>query len=279
MAHHHVCQRLRRGVLCCHVADVLALAEHRHPVGYIHDLMELVGNDDHGLAVGLHVPHDFKETVGLLGSQDGGGLIQNQDVGAAVEHLDDLHSLLFGDGHIVDLLVGVDLEAVFFADAVDFGCSGFQVQLAFFFQTQDDVLSSGEHIHQLEVLMDHADAVIKGVLGRGDGDGLAVHQDLTFVREVDAGQHVHQRGLAAAVFSQQRQDLTTVDVQRNTVVGNDFSEPLCNVPQLDCCNSFHEDHPSCRFGIKWGSAGETESPALGAGEWSPVPDGISKVDI
>ena len=63
-----------------------------------------------------------------------------------------------------------------------------------------------------------------------DGDRLAVYQDLTFVRKVDAGQHIHQRGFAAAVFSQQRQNFTTVDVQRNAVVGNDFSESLGDIP-------------------------------------------------
>ena len=90
-------------------ADVLALAQNGHPVGDGHDLVELVGDDDDGFAVGLHVAQDIKEPVGLLGGEDGGGLVQNQDVRAPVEDLDDLHRLLFRDGHVVDLLVGVDV--------------------------------------------------------------------------------------------------------------------------------------------------------------------------
>ena len=52
-----------------------------------------------------------EEPVGLLGGQHGGGLIQDQDVGAPVEDLDDLHRLLLRHGHVVDLLVGVDAKS------------------------------------------------------------------------------------------------------------------------------------------------------------------------
>ena len=103
VAHHHVRQGLLVGILGGHVADVFALAQHRHPVGDLQHLVELVGDDDEGLSVRLHVAHDGEELVGLLRGQHGGGLVQNQDVGAAVEDLDDLHRLLLGDGHLVDL--------------------------------------------------------------------------------------------------------------------------------------------------------------------------------
>ena len=35
-------------------------------------------------------------------------------------------------------------------------------------EEEDDVLRRGEHVHQFEVLMDHADVQVDGVLGRGD---------------------------------------------------------------------------------------------------------------
>jgi len=182
------------------------IAEHRHPVGHVHDLVELVGDDDQGLAVCLHIPHDIEEPVRLLGGQHGGGLIQDQDVCAPVEDLDDLHRLLLRHGHVVDLLVGINGKTIFLTDLQDFGGGGLQIQLALSVQPQDDVFRCGEHVHQLEVLVDHADAAGKGVLGGGNGGGLAVHQDLPFVREVDAGQHIHQCGLAAAVLPQQGED-------------------------------------------------------------------------
>ena len=39
-------------------------------------------------------------------------------------------------------------------------------QVQFALQPQNDVLRGGEHIHQLEMLMDHADAVVERVFGR-----------------------------------------------------------------------------------------------------------------
>ena len=105
-AHHHVGELLWVGLGSGDVADVLALAQHRHAVGNLHNLVKLVGDDDDGLAVGLHIAHDLEETLGLLGRQNGGGLVENQNIGAAVEYLDNLHGLLFRDGHIVNFLIG-----------------------------------------------------------------------------------------------------------------------------------------------------------------------------
>ncbi len=202
VAHHHIRESLGICLAGPHGADVLALAKDRHLVGKGHDLMELVGNDDNGFSVGLHGPEDIEELVRLLGGEDGGGLVQNQNAGSPVEDLDDFHRLFLGDGHVVDFLAGVDVEAVLFADGPDLLLGGLHVQPALFLQAQDDVLRGGEHIYQLVVLVNHADAVGKSVLGGADGDGFAVYEDLALVGEVDAGEHVHQRGFAAAVLSQ-----------------------------------------------------------------------------
>ena len=68
-------------------------------------------------------------------------------------------------------------------------------------------------------------------------------QDLPFVREVDAGQHIHQRGLAAAVLPQQGEDFAPPDLQGDIVVGNHLAEPLCDVPQFNGSGMFQTDHP------------------------------------
>ena len=64
------------------VADVLALAQHGHAVGDLQHLVQLMRDDDEGLAVGLHVAHDGEELVRLLRGQHGGGLVQDEDVRA-----------------------------------------------------------------------------------------------------------------------------------------------------------------------------------------------------
>ena len=57
----------------------------------------------------------------------------------------------------------------------------------------DDIVQYGEALHQLEVLMHHADAQGGGVVGVGDGDNLAILLDGALLRLVQAEQHAHQR--------------------------------------------------------------------------------------
>ena len=99
----------------------------------------------------------------------------------------------------------------------------------------------------LEVLMDHADAQGKGVLGGGDGHRLAIDVDLPLVGEVDAGEHVHQRGLAAAVLAQQGQDLALVQFKVYIFVCDDLAaEPLGDVLHSDRAFLFQGCHPFFR---------------------------------
>ena len=191
-----------------------------------------MGDNHDGLAVVSHVAQNGKELVGLLGGENGGGLVQDQDVRAPVQHLNDLHRLLLGDRHVIDLLVRVHLEAVLIADGPDFRGGGLQIQLSLLLQTQNNIFRGGEHVHQLEVLVHHADTQIIGVLGGADDHFLAVDADLALVREIDAGEHIHQSGLAAAVFAQQRQDLSPVNVQPYLVVGYHRAKGLGYIPHF-----------------------------------------------
>ena len=71
-----------------------------------------MGDDDDRFAVALHVAHNGKQLVCLLRGEHGSRLVQNQNVRAAVEHLDDLNGLLLRNGHIVDLLIGIYFKTV-----------------------------------------------------------------------------------------------------------------------------------------------------------------------
>ena len=234
MADHHVRHFLRVGVLREHVAHELAVAQHGHAVAERLDLVHLVRDDDDGLAVVAHAAQDGEELVRLLRGEHGGRLVEDEDVRTAVERLDDLDRLLLGHGHIVDLLVRVEVEAVALADAADARGRGLEIEL--FIEAERDVLSGGEDVDQLEVLVDHADAVAVGIARGADDDLLAVDEDLSLVGEVNAREHVHERGLAAAVFAEQRQDLAPVDIEPDAVIGDDGAEALGNVAHFDRCD-------------------------------------------
>ena len=129
LADHHLGQLGLVGVLCGDVADILALAQDGDTVTDGQDLMQLVGDDDDRLAVGLHVADDAEQLLGLLRGQNCRRLVEDQDVRAAVQHLDDLQRLLLADAHLVDLLVKVKGELVLFADGAGLVVDLFQVEL------------------------------------------------------------------------------------------------------------------------------------------------------
>ena len=242
-ADHHVGQGLRVRLRGVDRANVLALAENGDLVGQGHDLVQLVGNDDDGLAVGAHVAQHLEELVRLLRGQNSGRLVQNQDVGPAVENLDDLNGLLLRDGHVVDLLGRVDVESVPVADLLNPFVGRSHIELLPLVESKDDIFRGGEYVDQLVVLVDHADLVVECVLRAADRDRLSADQDLAVVGEVDACEHIHQRGLAAAVFAEQGQNLAVIDRQVDPVVGDNRAKTLGDVSQFNRANSFQGCHP------------------------------------
>ena len=220
MSDHHVGQALLVRVLGQHVADVLALSQDRDAVGNFEHLVQLMRDDDQRLSVLLHVAHDGEQLVRLLRRQNGRRLIEDQDIRAAVQNLDDFHGLLLRHRHIVHLLVRIDVEAVLVADFLDALARLLEVQPSLVLESEDDVLGRGKDIDQLEVLMNHADPVVECILRRSDLDGFVVKIDLSLIRIIDAGEHVHERRLAASVLSEKGQDLTSVDVKVHPAVGD-----------------------------------------------------------
>ena len=108
-AHHHVGQGLLVGVAGVHRADVAALAENGNAVGHLHDLVELVGNEEDALPLGGEILHDLHQLVDLLRGQHRSGLVKDQDLVVPVEHLEDLGALLHADGDILHLRVQIHL--------------------------------------------------------------------------------------------------------------------------------------------------------------------------
>ena len=53
-----------------------------------------------------------EQLVDLVRHEHRGRLVEDQDAGAAVEHLEDLDPLLLADAEVGDQLVGIDVEAV-----------------------------------------------------------------------------------------------------------------------------------------------------------------------
>ena len=82
--------------------------------------------------------------------------------------------------------------------------------------------------------MNHTDAVVEGVFGGADDGGLAVDENFTLIGEVNAREHIHHGGFAAAVFAQQSQYLALVNIQIYLVIGHHGAKGFGDAAHLDC---------------------------------------------
>ena len=233
---HHGGELLRRNVLCVDSTDVLALPENRAAVCNFHDLVQLVRNEENGLPFPCQIFHDLHQLGDLLRREDGGRLVKDQDLIVTVEHLENLRSLLHTDGDVLDLGVGIDLQTVLLREGQDFFAGFLLLQKTHLVRldAQDDVVENREAFHQLEMLVNHADPQIIGVIGVVDLDFNAVFLDGAFFRLIKAEQHAHERALSRSVFTEQRVDFSFLQLERDIIVGDDTGELLRDVKHLDC---------------------------------------------
>ena len=164
-----------------------------------------VGDKEDALAFLFEPAHDLHQLVDLLRGQNGGGLVKDQDLVVAVEHLEDLHALLHTHRDVADQSVGVYPQAVLFAQSHDLfaGLGLLQKAQLVGLHPQDDVVQNREALHQFEVLVHHADAQGVGIVGVADLHLLAVFADGALFGLVQAEQTLI-RVLLPAPFSPSR---------------------------------------------------------------------------
>ncbi len=101
LAAHHELRQLARGhVLREHGGDRAAGADHGDGVGDAEHLVELVADEQHGDALRGQFAERLEQVVDLLRHEYGGGLVEDEDAGASVEHLHDLDSLAVADAEL-----------------------------------------------------------------------------------------------------------------------------------------------------------------------------------
>jgi hypothetical protein len=85
------------------LADGLAAAHDGHVVGDVEHLAQLVRDQDDGRALRLERAQHAEQLLGLLRREHGGRLVEDQDLRAVVERLEDLDPLLLADRQVLDL--------------------------------------------------------------------------------------------------------------------------------------------------------------------------------
>ncbi len=233
--HHHLRQHLDAGVLHLHRADVAPLAQHGAAVGHGHDFRQLVGDEEDAAALACQAAHDAHQLLYLLRGEHGGGLVKNEDVVLPVEHLEDFHPLLHAHGDVRNQGVRVNQQAVAGGQLHHLLPRLLHPQHAVpgAFHAQHDVFQHRKIVHQLEVLVHHADAQGVGLVWVLDGNRLAVLPDFAPVRLVKAEEDAHQRAFAGAVLPQQRVDFPAAQLQGDVVVGADARKILGDAEHLN----------------------------------------------
>ena len=108
-AHYHAGQLFLIGVAGIDRADVPALAQHGHAVGYLHYFAQLMRYEQYALALGGQPTHYVHQFLNLLRSKHCGGLVKYQHLVIAIQHFEYLDALLHTDGNAFDLGVQIDL--------------------------------------------------------------------------------------------------------------------------------------------------------------------------
>ncbi len=210
-----------------------ALAQDADAIGEGDDFGHFVGDEDDRLPLRLHHGKDPAQILGLLRGEHGGGLIEDDDIGATVDELEDLHTLLFADAELPDVGAWVDLEPITrreLADArLDRSQVGHEGQIR---DAQHDVLRHGHRGNQHKVLVNHTDPQRGGIARRVNLGRPALDEDLARIGAIEAGEDVHQGALARTVFTQECQHLARVEVQIDAIIGQNAGKALGDAVHL-----------------------------------------------
>ena len=214
------------------LADEAAVAENRHFVGDLEQLVHLVRDVDDAFALGLQRADDAEEMRDFPVGERRGRLVHDQDVGIVGDRLGDLDHLPVGDAEIAHFGLGIDADVEPVEQSLGAAAHlvvADEAQAVQRLAANPDVLRHRHKVHQVEFLMDHRDAVSQRVERRGQADFLALEPERAGVGRVDAGDDLHQRRLAGAVLAHQRMDMAALQAERDVVERQHAGKGLAHV--------------------------------------------------
>jgi hypothetical protein len=123
--------------------------------------------------------------------------------------------------HAGEDVVGLRVELVFVEE---------QAEASARFAANEHILGDAQMIHQLEFLMNDADAHVLRLARARELDWLAVTEEFARIPRVHAGEDFHQGRLAGAILAHQRVDFTRhkfeLDFVKRPHAGKALAEPF-----------------------------------------------------
>ena len=196
-------------VFCLGAGGHGAIAQHYGVVGNLQRFFQMVGDVDDGHAAAGEVADNLEQHLHLGSAERGSWLVHDQNARIHRQragNFDDLlltQTQLLHGRHRVDVFFQLGHQRAGLARLFGKIDTGGRAQLA----PHKNVVANAEIGRQAQLLMDDGNAALARIDGGGKGDLIALQLDPAGGGLFNAGENLHQRGLAGAVFSEQRGDL------------------------------------------------------------------------
>ena len=171
----------------------------------------------------------------LLGRQDGGRLVQDQDLGAPVERLQDLDALLHADRDVLDERVRVHRQPERSEMCLTRAAASTRSsEHPSWWARPPSTMFSATVMTGMSMKCWCTIPIPSAIASRGEAISTrpAVHEDLALVRGGEPVEDVHERRLAGAVLAEQGVHLAAPEVELDVVGGDDPGVPLRDAAQL-----------------------------------------------
>src|SRR2546427_1388371 len=221
------------------LGDLAAVVQGHHAVGDVHHHAHVVLDQGDGRAeLVVHVEHEAAHVFLLLDVHPGHGLVEEEKLRLGGEGPSQLHALLepIGQPARRRLANGLDLQEV--DDALDGGpvlelltpgrapVEGIQEEVPPHLEqaTGHDIVQHRHALEEGDVLEGARDAELRHFEGLELGSILAVEDDATALRMVEAADDVQKRGLSRPVGANDGDDLSSMNVEADVTQGLDGAE-------------------------------------------------------
>ena len=225
----------RRGI---ERGDILTVAHNGDAVGdaleFIHAVRD-IDDADTGL---FQLSNEDEQIVDLRVGQDSRRLIKNQQSCVLMrQSLCNFNHLLLCDRQRLDDGFRVKIQMQLVEQFLRHGVLLRLVheQALHGFTPNVNVFRHSQVLHEVQFLMDDADAERLRIARAMNLDMLSKKFNRTAIARIDAGQHLHKRRFTGAVFADQRHDLALTNLQLRVVQRMDAREVLLDTGHSENC--------------------------------------------
>ena len=208
-----------------------AIAKHGHSIGESDDFVDAVRGEDDCDARRGELPHDLEQRLALRGRQRRSRLVHDKDARVQRQRFGDFDQLLLADAQFGDAIFGVEVDVEpaqqrsrGLHDAASVDDRPGDQRLA----AEEDIVGRRQFGNEIQLLMNDRDAGAFRVLDAAKTRGQPSEPDRPFVFGVHAGENLHQRALAGAVFSHQRVHFAALQIEVDIAQRRHAGEGLGN---------------------------------------------------